>query len=64
MKSILLMTAFAGSLSACGLSRQDLLARDRQDCAGFGYQIGSPSYADCLLRLDLAHQGYSHDHHH
>ena len=55
-------------LTACTVPREALLARDRQDCAGFGFQPGTRDHADCLLRLDVARQssyghGYAGEHH-
>lgn len=47
-------------LSACVPSHQEFLARDRQDCAGFGLQPGSPAYANCLLQLDAARQSHGY----
>lgn len=61
-----LSVLLAGLLSACAVPREALLARDRQDCAGFGFQPGTRDYAECLLRLDAARQsayGHGHGHH-
>ena len=55
------MVLLLGLLSACTISRDELLARDRQDCATFGFQPGTRDYAECLLRLDAARQtSYGH----
>jgi hypothetical protein len=51
-------------LSACTLTHEELLAWDRRDCTGFGFQPDSRAYADCLLRLDAARQAHGHDHLH
>ena len=62
------MVLLVGFLPACTVPREVLLARDRQDCAGFGFQPGTRDYAECLLRLDAARQssyghGYGYGHH-
>lgn len=55
------LVLLGGFLTACTVPREVLLARDRQDCAGFGFQPSTRDYADCLLRLDVARQS-SHGH--
>lgn len=52
------------ALSACTLTHEEFLARDRRDCAGFGFQPNSRAYADCLLQLDTARQTHGHYHAH
>jgi hypothetical protein len=55
-----------GLLPACTNPREALLARDRQDCVGFGFQPGTREYSECLLRLNGARQsslGHAHGHH-
>ena len=65
LRRIALLAGLTASLPGCLPSHQELLARDRQDCVGFGFQPGSQAYADCLLRLDAARQshGYPYGHH-
>jgi hypothetical protein len=65
-RSSLLLAALPLVLSACTPSHEELLARDRRDCAGFGFLPDSASYAECLLQLDAARQmgAYHHAHGH
>lgn len=56
------LVLLVGFLSACTVPRETLLARDRQDCASFGFQPGTRDYAECLLRLEVARQ-MSYGHH-
>jgi hypothetical protein len=64
LRGMVLLAGLAASLSACVPSHQELLARDRQDCTGFGFQPGSQAYAECLLRLDAARQSHGHSYAH
>jgi hypothetical protein len=62
--SRLLLIGLLLVLSVCTLAHEELLARDRRDCTGFGFQPDSRAYADCLLQLDAARQAHGHDHLH
>lgn len=66
LPSRLLLIGLPLILSACALTHEELLARDRRDCTGFGFRADTQAYADCLLQLDAArqthgaHQAHSH----
>ena len=50
-------------LASCSVPHDQLLQRDRMECAQFGFQPGTERYADCLLQLDVArHRAASHHH--
>lgn len=47
-------------LSAC-VSREELLARDRQTCTEIGFAPDSADYRNCILQLEAARlHGYHH----
>ncbi len=46
--------------TACVPSHQELLQRDRGECAQFGFQPGTDRHADCLLKLDAGRHHAGH----
>lgn len=47
-------------LAGCMPSHQELLQRDRGECAQFGFQPGTDRYSDCLLKLDAGRHTFHH----
>jgi hypothetical protein len=43
-------------LTGCGPTAEEQRAADQQRCASFGYQAGSDSYAQCMMKIDNQRQ--------
>ena len=61
MPRLLWLSVLLPLLSACGLSREELIARDKLTCTEIGFAPDTPASQDCVLRLEAARlQGHHH----
>lgn len=49
---MLLVLIFAGALSGCGASRQQLAQDDDATCQSYGAAPGTQAYIECRMRRD------------
>ena len=47
MRTIVIVIALVALVAGC-MSREQRLARDRTTCTGYGYQVGTDAFADCV----------------
>ncbi|KAA0699785.1 hypothetical protein DTW90_10590 [Neorhizobium sp. P12A] len=51
---ILCLIALAAVVSACQtLTPEQQRAADEAKCSGYGFKLGTPPFANCLMNLDL-----------
>ncbi|TKT82690.1 hypothetical protein [Aquamicrobium sp. LC103] len=57
--SFMLFLVLAGSLAGCATSdgNADQSSNNKAQCAGFGFEEGTDSFANCMMRLSLRQGG-------